>query len=103
MYPKAEEAAPPYQPPYQSPPAQQPVTVITQPTTVVVNQQIMGDAPVRTQCPNCRQEIVTRTSHGIGTLGWIIVLILCLFGLVYIFMTSCYKSFYDVFHSLNTQ
>ena len=81
---------PPQQPyqSYQQPPLQQPNIVSNNTTTVVTTQPAMVAAvpmifhefPVSMQCPSCGAQIVTAVHYDIGTLAWVLCLIMCLFG-----------------------
>ncbi|XP_036375436.1 lipopolysaccharide-induced tumor necrosis factor-alpha factor homolog [Megalops cyprinoides] len=58
-----------YPPPPQFPGGQPPpATVVTQ----VVMVPGLTDVPGQTQCPHCRQQVVTQTEHTSGLLTWII-------------------------------
>ncbi|XP_065890299.1 cell death-inducing p53-target protein 1 homolog isoform X2 [Dysidea avara] len=95
------DAPPPYDAGKGYPPAQQPphppaqgcAPVSPQTTTastVVVTQQqpvtavvptTFGEAPMTCNCHICNTQQVTRVTYTPGTLTWLVVLILCLFGL----------------------
>ena len=71
----------------------QPVTMV-QPVYVAAAPVIFfGDYPVQCKCPNCGQQIVTRTEKKIGLLAWLICGILCLFILwICAFIPFCVDS-----------
>lgn len=56
------------------------VTVVTQPPPVVMTTSF-GESPVSIMCPNCRNQVTTKTEYESGTLMWILVLVLCLLAL----------------------
>ncbi|XP_077991550.1 LITAF domain-containing protein-like [Glandiceps talaboti] len=76
------------QPTYTAPP---PSTYATNNTTVIappppppvtfIGAQRYRDSPVHQKCPNCKQDIVTRTELSIGLLVWLAVGILFIMGL----------------------
>ncbi|XP_050394199.2 cell death-inducing p53-target protein 1 homolog isoform X3 [Patella vulgata] len=113
--PPQNPAYPPQQQGYGAPPGYgqpqqgygQPQQGYTGNTTVVVAQpqvsviQQFREAPVRTQCPHCRADVVTATRYEIGTLTWIVCLVLCLVGcdLGCCFIPFCVDGCKDVIHS----
>jgi len=87
---------PPQQPgayPQQQPgayPQQQQPGAYPQATTVIVQQPAMvvvggvvryGVFPMNITCPSCKANVVTSVEYTIGTLTWLAVLGMCLFGL----------------------
>ncbi|XP_072043192.1 cell death-inducing p53-target protein 1-like [Amphiura filiformis] len=55
-------------------------TVVVQPTSVVVQQQIFRDFPVECECPNCHNRVTTVVNHSAGTFAWLLCLIMFLFA-----------------------
>ncbi|VDH90951.1 lipopolysaccharide-induced tumor necrosis factor-alpha factor [Mytilus galloprovincialis] len=55
-----------------------------QSTVVITSPAMLGpqfrEVPVRTQCPACQADIMTSTRYETGTLTWISIGALCLFG-----------------------
>ena len=72
------------------------VTVVTQPPPVVMTTSF-GESPVNITCPNCRNQVTTKTEYESGSLMWILVLVLCLIGL-WPYVTHIIITF-DVVHS----
>ena len=54
--------------------------VVTQPPPVAMITSF-GESPVTITCPNCHNQVTTRTQYEAGSLMWILVLVLCLIGL----------------------
>ncbi|XP_071164017.1 LITAF domain-containing protein-like [Mytilus edulis] len=54
------------------------VVVTGQPTVLI---QQFREAPVRTQCPSCRADILTSTHYETGTMTWVVAGVLCFVGL----------------------
>jgi hypothetical protein len=50
------------------------VVVTSQPTFIV---HTFRESPVRTTCPDCRSDILTSTHREIGTITWVVCLVLC--------------------------
>lgn len=53
------------------------VVVTGQPTVLI---QQFREAPVRTQCPSCRADILTSTHYETGTMTWVVAGVLCFVG-----------------------
>ncbi|XP_030840220.1 calcium-binding protein P isoform X3 [Strongylocentrotus purpuratus] len=75
-YPPQQPAS--YQQPYSS------GVVVTGPpttvTTVLVNQSMFRDLPVRCKCTNCDTEVTSQVTHEPGLLAWLICVGFCLIG-----------------------
>ena len=54
--------------------------VTTQPAIVAAVPMIFHEFPVSMQCPSCNAQIVTAVYYDVGTLAWVLCLIMCLFG-----------------------
>merc|ERR1712037_261836 len=89
---------------------QQPVVVVQQKpvttvTTTVTNNVVraparFGEASAFMTCPNCQQNINTRTTYKLGALVWIIVLIMFFFGFwLCICIPCCIPACQDVEHT----
>ena len=83
LYPPPQDQYPPQEPPLQ----QQNIisnntttVVTTQPARVAAVPMIFHEFPVSMQCPSCNCQIVTAVHYDVGTLAWVLCLIMCLFG-----------------------
>lgn len=83
LYPPPQDQYPPQEPP----PQQQnfisnntTTVVTTQPAMVPAVPMIFHEFPVSMQCPSCNCQIVTAVHYDVGTLAWVLCLIMCLFG-----------------------
>lgn len=101
-YPVGQNMPPPPSYPYQGPPSGY-APVPPQPvvgTTVVVQHQF-GMIPASCTCPNCHQNVVTRTEYETGLFTWLLVGIIFLCG-GWIFclclLPFCIDSLKDVRH-----
>jgi len=56
------------------------ITVVQQPTTVVIAPTPFHESPVSLSCPSCRATIVTGTQYVTGTLTWLACFGLCIIG-----------------------
>ncbi|XP_071126345.1 lipopolysaccharide-induced tumor necrosis factor-alpha factor homolog isoform X1 [Mytilus edulis] len=76
-----------------------------QSTVVITSPAMLGpqfrEVPVRTQCPACQADIMTSTRYETGTLTWISIGALCLFGcwLGCCLIPLCVDPCKDVVHS----
>ncbi|XP_046330073.1 lipopolysaccharide-induced tumor necrosis factor-alpha factor homolog [Haliotis rufescens] len=53
--------------------------VVTQPSTMMYSGH-MGPNAARVQCPYCHAQVVTSTTHQVGTCTWAAACIICLLG-----------------------
>ena len=82
-YPPQQDSYKPQQPPPQQPNiiSNNTTTVVTtQPAMVAAVPMIFHEFPVSMQCPSCGAQIVTAVHYDVGTLAWVLCLIMCLFG-----------------------
>ena len=91
------------------PPAPQPQAAQSSQTTVVLNNNVpyaFNDTPVQARCPNCHSDVITTIKYEMGSMAWLLVLILFIIGLLLFWpawffccVPCCMSSIKNVVHS----
>ncbi|CAF1058116.1 unnamed protein product [Adineta steineri] len=89
-------------PPYYNAAVPPPIPVYAQPTPVVQHLGgFLGHSPQATQCPSCRQQIITSVRYENGGSTWAISFLICILGgfLGCCFIPFCVTSCQDAVHT----
>jgi len=102
MYPQVPPAEYPPPPSYTPGPGPPPVAAgVPVVQTVVVGPSNFGRQPVRTMCPNCRNEVTTTTTEETGVMAYIVAGLLCFVGCFCgcCLIPLCMDSLKDIVHT----
>lgn len=104
QYPPPQQGG--YPPPQQGGylPVQQSATtnttiITTQPAMVSAVPIVFHEFPVSMTCPSCRAQIVTAVHYDVGTMAWLLCLVMCFFGFwLCMFIPFCVDGCKDAIH-----